>query len=44
MRDINMNLYDFQVKKMNGQEVKMKEYKVNVVLLLNTESKRKVTP
>ena len=39
-----MNLYDFQVKKMNGQEVKMEEYKGNVVLIVNTASKCKLTP
>jgi glutathione peroxidase len=33
-----MNFYDFSVKKINGQEVSMNEYKGKVVLVVNTAS------
>jgi len=39
-----MNFYDFSAKKMNGQEVKMEEYKGKVVLIVNTASKCGLTP
>ncbi|MBD7912573.1 MULTISPECIES: glutathione peroxidase [Clostridium] len=39
-----MNFYDFSAKKMNGQEVKMEEYKNKVVLVVNTASKCGLTP
>ena len=39
-----MNFYDFSAKKMNGQEVKMEEYKGKVVLVVNTASKCGLTP
>jgi glutathione peroxidase len=34
-----MKFYDFSVKKMNGQELKMEEYRGKVVLVVNTASK-----
>ncbi len=39
-----MNFYDFSVKKMNGKEVKMEEYKGKVLLVVNTASKCGLTP
>ena len=33
-----MNFYDFTAKGINGQEVKMEDYKGNVVLVVNTAS------
>ena len=33
-----MNFYDFSAKGINGQEVKMENYKGNVVLVINTAS------
>lgn len=39
-----MNFYDFSAKKMNGQEVKMEEYKGKVLLVVNTASKCGLTP
>lgn len=39
-----MNFYDFSAKKINGQEVKMEEYKGKVVLVVNTASKCGFTP
>ena len=39
-----MHFYDFSAKKMNGQEVKMEEYKDKVVLVVNTASKCGLTP
>lgn len=39
-----MNFYDFTAKKMNGQEVKMEEYKGKVLLIVNTASKCGLTP
>ena len=34
-----MKFYDFKAKKMNGQEIKMEDYKGKVVLVVNTASK-----
>lgn len=34
-----MNFYDLYAKKMNGQEIKMDEYKGKVILVVNTASK-----
>lgn len=39
-----MRFYDFKARKMNGQEVKMEEYKGKVVLVVNTASKCGLTP
>lgn len=39
-----MKFYDFKAKKMNGQEVSMKEYEGKVVLIVNTASKCGLTP
>lgn len=39
-----MNFYDFSAKKMNGQELKMEEYKGKAVLIVNTASKCGLTP
>lgn len=39
-----MEFYDFSAKKMNGQEVKMEEYKGKVVIVVNTASKCGLTP
>ena len=33
-----MRFYDFKARKMNGQEVKMDNYKGKVVLVVNTAS------
>ena len=39
-----MKFYDFKAKKINGQEVEMKEYEGKVVLIVNTASKCGFTP
>lgn len=39
-----MSFYDFSAKKMNGQEIKMQEYKGKVLLVVNTASKCGLTP
>ena len=39
-----MRFYDFKSRKMNGQEVKMDNYKGKVVLVVNTASKCGLTP
>ena len=39
-----MNFYDFSAKKINGQEIKMEDYKGDVVLVVNTASKCGLTP
>lgn len=39
-----MRFYDFSAKKMNGQEIKMEEFKGKVVLVVNTASKCGLTP
>ncbi len=39
-----MKFYDFKARKMNGQEVRMKEYEGKVVLVVNTASKCGFTP
>jgi glutathione peroxidase len=39
-----MNFYDFSAKKINGQEIKMEDYKGKVVLVVNTASKCGLTP
>lgn len=36
---INMRFYDFSANKMNGQEIKVEEFKGKVVLVVNTASK-----
>ncbi len=41
---INMRFYDFSANKMNGQEMKMEEFKGKVVLVVNTASKCGLTP
>lgn len=40
----NMKFYDFSAKKMNGQDMKMEDYRGNVVLVVNTASKCGLTP
>lgn len=39
-----MKFYDFKARKMNGQEVRMKEYEGKVILVVNTASKCGLTP
>jgi glutathione peroxidase len=39
-----MGFYDFDAKKISGQEIKMEEYKGKVVLVVNTASKCGLTP
>jgi len=39
-----MNFYDFSARNMNGQEIKMEEYKDKVILVVNTASKCGLTP
>lgn len=39
-----MKFYDFIARRMNGQEVKMDQYKGKVVLVVNTASKCGLTP
>ena len=39
-----MKFYDFQARKMNGQEISMHEYEGKVVLVVNTASKCGLTP
>ncbi|WP_315069483.1 glutathione peroxidase [uncultured Clostridium sp.] len=39
-----MRFYDFSANKMNGQEMKMEEFKGKVVLVVNTASKCGLTP
>ncbi len=39
-----MSFYDFSAKKINGEEIKMDEYKGKVVLVVNTASKCGFTP
>lgn len=39
-----MSFYDFSAKKINGQEMKMEDYKGKVVLVVNTASKCGLTP
>lgn len=39
-----MKFYDFKAKKINGQEVEMKDYEGKVVLIVNTASKCSFTP
>lgn len=41
---INMKFYDFSARKINGQEVNMKDYKGKVILVVNTASKCGLTP
>ena len=41
---MNMKFYDFSARKMNGQEIKMEEYKGKVVLVVNTASRCGLTP
>ncbi|MBC5646965.1 glutathione peroxidase [Christensenella tenuis] len=39
-----MNVYDFDVKKMNGETQKIRDYEGNVLLIVNTASKCGFTP
>lgn len=39
-----MNLYDFKVKKADGSEVSLEEYKGKVVIIVNTATKCGLTP
>ena len=39
-----MNFYELEAKKMNGQMIKMEQYKGNVVVVVNTASKCGLTP
>ncbi|MCR3759251.1 glutathione peroxidase [Clostridium felsineum] len=39
-----MNFFDFTAKKMNGEEVKMEDYKGKAILVVNTASKCGLTP
>ncbi len=39
-----MNIYDFEVEKINGEKIKLDTYKGKVVLIVNTASKCGFTP
>lgn len=39
-----MKFYDFTARKMNGQEIKMEQYKGKAILVVNTASKCGLTP
>lgn len=39
-----MNIYDFKVKKGNGKEILLEEYRGKVILIVNTASKCGLTP
>lgn len=39
-----MNIYDFKVKKMDGEEISLSEYKGKVLLIVNTATKCGFTP
>lgn len=39
-----MNIYDFNVKKINGEEISLKNYEGKVLLIVNTASKCGFTP
>lgn len=41
---IDMKFYEFTARKMNGQEVRMEDYKGKVLLVVNTASKCGLTP
>jgi glutathione peroxidase len=41
---MNGNIYDFKVKKINGEEISLSEYKGKVLLIVNTASKCGFTP
>lgn len=44
MGEYNMGFYDFTAKKINGEEIRMTDYKGKVVLIVNTASKCGFTP